>query len=65
MAEPSKTEGTWRTSSYSDDDDQCVEVLLAAPVRVRDSRRADHGELRFATAAWRELGAAMARSALH
>lgn len=63
MAEPSKTEEMWRLSSYSEPDQACVEVLIADPVRVRDSRYEAGGEVRFVASAWGELTAALADSA--
>ncbi|MFD4643172.1 DUF397 domain-containing protein [Lentzea sp. NPDC058436] len=45
----------WRKSSYSDatEEGECVEVAFSRDVRVRDSKNADAGTLRFSAPAWR------------
>ncbi|MEU9863893.1 DUF397 domain-containing protein [Streptomyces sp. NPDC047971] len=48
------TEPIWRKSTYSGNNDNCVEVADNAPriVRVRDSKDHAQGELAVAPAAW-------------
>lgn len=43
----------WRKSSYSNWNNQCVEVTQAgATIAVRDSKNPDGGHLTFTTAEW-------------
>jgi Domain of unknown function (DUF397) len=51
------TELTWRKSSYSGGQGNCVEAASRSDmIMVRDSKQADTGPaLRFSPAAWREL----------
>jgi hypothetical protein len=43
----------WRKSSYSNWNNQCVEVAQAgATIAVRDSKNPDAGHLTFTTAEW-------------
>jgi hypothetical protein len=44
----------WRKSSYTAKD-ECVEVLLAEPVGVRDTKARHLGELTVSRAAWTAL----------
>lgn len=48
------SEATWRTSSYSGGNNECVEVACGPlpTVPVRDSKRADGSVLRFSPASW-------------
>ncbi|WP_329116754.1 DUF397 domain-containing protein [Streptomyces sp. NBC_01353] len=48
------TESIWRKSTYSGDNDNCVEVAHEAPsiVRVRDTKDHTQGELTATPAAW-------------
>ncbi|MEU7787640.1 DUF397 domain-containing protein [Amycolatopsis sp. NPDC049159] len=52
MTVPEGDEGRWRTSSYSKEGQDCVEVDMDRPevptVGVRDSKDPEGGELRFA-----------------
>ncbi|MGJ7908872.1 DUF397 domain-containing protein [Actinopolyspora sp. H202] len=44
---------TWRTSSYTSNGANCVEVGLGGDaVAVRDSKAPEHGALRFTEARW-------------
>ncbi|MEV7045430.1 DUF397 domain-containing protein [Amycolatopsis sp. NPDC051061] len=43
---------TWRKSSYSANEAECVEVLLAKTVGVRDTKARHLGELAVSRAAW-------------
>ena len=46
----------WRTSSYSGDKNNCVELAsLAAEVAVRDSKDPEGGALLLSRAAWRKV----------
>ncbi|HEY3467503.1 MAG TPA: DUF397 domain-containing protein [Amycolatopsis sp.] len=45
---------TWRTSSYTAKD-ECVEVLLADSVGVRDTKARHLGQLTVSRAAWAAL----------
>ena len=45
----------WRKSSYSDGQANCVEVMVAGLVAVRDSRSPDEARLIFALDAWRRF----------
>jgi hypothetical protein len=45
----------WRTSSYSGQGQDCVEVRLGPDVGVRDTKNRAGGELDVAPAAWRSL----------
>ncbi|MGH3434848.1 MAG: DUF397 domain-containing protein [Sciscionella sp.] len=45
---------TWRKSSYSTDQSNCVEVALSRPsVGVRDSKKPEAGQLAIPARAWR------------
>ncbi len=56
MTTPSHPEQSWRKSSYSGGNGNCVEVALARHrVAVRDSKDPDGGHLRLSTASWRAL----------
>ena len=56
MSVPAETDRNWRTSSYSGQDNQCVEVALDAPtVGVRDSKARTDGELDLPAPAWAAL----------
>lgn len=47
------SDATWRTSSYSGDTGNCVQVAVTAPaVGVRDSKRPRAGILAFPAPAW-------------
>ncbi|MFE3071994.1 DUF397 domain-containing protein [Streptomyces sp. NPDC059247] len=48
------TEPNWHKSTYSGNDDNCVEVADSTPgsVRVRDTKDHAKGELTAAPAAW-------------
>ena len=46
---------TWRKSSYSGAEAECVEVLLAATVGVRDTKARHLGQLTVSRAAWTAL----------
>ncbi|MFI0775253.1 DUF397 domain-containing protein [Streptomyces sp. NPDC021212] len=54
---------TFRKSSYSDPERECVEVAtnIPAAVAIRDSKNPDGPILRFTTAAWAAFQAAVAR----
>jgi hypothetical protein len=44
---------TWRTSSYSGENGNCVEVALnTAPVQVRDTKDRDGGTHTFSRSTW-------------
>jgi hypothetical protein len=43
---------TWRKSSYSTDQANCVEVRLGQVVGVRDSKDPESGVLAFSAGAW-------------
>ncbi|MEV5592564.1 DUF397 domain-containing protein [Streptomyces sp. NPDC052496] len=47
---------TWRKSTYSGGQDECLEIAdglpTGSPVSVRDSKRPDGPHLRFSTLAW-------------
>ncbi|WP_410673235.1 DUF397 domain-containing protein [Amycolatopsis sp. cmx-4-68] len=51
--------GTWRKSSYTAAE-ECVEVLLADPVGVRDTKARQLGRLTVSRAAWTALCAEIA-----
>ncbi|MEV6623954.1 DUF397 domain-containing protein [Amycolatopsis sp. NPDC051106] len=46
---------TWRKSSYSANEAECVEVSLSAAVGVRDTKARHLGELTVSRAAWTAL----------
>jgi hypothetical protein len=43
---------TWRKSSYSGVQSECVEVKLDRSVGIRDTKARQHGELTVSRAAW-------------
>ena len=45
----------WRKSSYSDGQANCVEVMTAGVVAIRDSKSPDGTRLTFAADAWRRF----------
>lgn len=52
---------TWRKSSYSDNDNNCVEIALdPTRVGVRDTKDRDGGQLAVTGGAWRALLATIA-----
>jgi len=56
MSVPNGTDRNWRISTYSGQDNQCVEVALDMPVvGVRDSKARTFGELDVAPASWTAL----------
>lgn len=67
VAECSKTEGaaagTWRRSSYSYPENDCVEVRGAAGIQVRDSRGPAHHMLELPRSAWADAVRTWSRSA--
>ena len=56
------TERTWRTSSFSGSQANCVEVAAADRVLVRDTKNKSGAVLRFTPAAWRQFAAQVKRS---
>lgn len=47
---------TWRKSSYSGGQTNCVEIALAPEAaRLRDTKAREHGHLELPTEAWRSL----------
>lgn len=53
MSVPKGTDRNWRTSSYSGNTGQCVEVALdTLTVGVRDTKARTSGELDVPTASW-------------
>jgi len=46
---------TWRKSSYSASQSECVEVALAPAVGVRDTKDREGGELAIPATAWAEF----------
>jgi hypothetical protein len=56
------TERTWRTSSFSGSQANCVEVAAADRVLVRDTKNKSGAVLRFTPAAWRRFAAQLKRS---
>lgn len=56
MSVPRRTDRKWRTSSYSGNNSQCVEVALdSQAVSVRDTKARAAGELDVPTASWTAL----------
>ena len=43
---------TWRKSSYSGQEAECVEVALAPVVRIRDTKDRPGGTLEISTRSW-------------
>lgn len=62
MNAPEPTGTTWRTSSYSGSNGNCVQVALGPAVAVRDSKNTTGPTLSFNASAWRAftVGAASA-----
>jgi hypothetical protein len=57
------TEQTWRKSSYSGNENNCVELAVGqASVGVRDSKRPDGPALTFAAESFRTFLAAFTRN---
>lgn len=56
------TERTWRTSSFSGSQANCVEVAAIDRVLVRDTKNKSGAVLRFPPAAWRQFAAQVKRS---
>lgn len=54
--------GVWRTSTFSKEGQDCVEVLLDARVGVRDTKDRAGGELAVPGTAWRALLKDIARA---
>jgi uncharacterized protein DUF397 len=50
--EQALTDARWRTSSYSGNGAQCVEVAVSTTTAVRDSKNPKGGELSFPRASW-------------
>ena len=55
-------ERTWRKSSFSGSQANCVEVAAADRVLVRDTENKSGAVLRFTPAAWRQFAAQVKRS---
>ena len=55
-------ERTWRTSSFSGSEANCVEVAAADRVLVRDTKNKAAAVLRFTPAAWRRFADQVKRS---
>jgi len=56
------TELTWRKSSFSGSEANCVEVAARDRVLVRDTKDKSGAVLRFAPAAWRRFAGQVKRS---
>ncbi len=56
------TELTWRKSSFSGSQANCVEVAARNRVLVRDTKNKSGAVLRFTPAAWRRFGDQVKRS---
>jgi hypothetical protein len=56
------TELTWRKSSFSGSEANCVEVAARDRVLVRDTKNESGAVLRFTPAAWRRFAAQVKRS---
>jgi hypothetical protein len=56
------TERTWRTSSFSGSQANCVEVAADGRVLVRDTKNKSGAVLRFTPAAWRQFAAQVKHS---
>ena len=52
---------TWRKSTYSGQEAECVEVALAPVVRIRDTKDRPGGTLEITTRSWDALLADLAR----
>ena len=52
---------TWRKSSYSGQEAECVEVALAPVVRIRDTKDRPGGMLEIPARSWDALLADLAR----
>jgi hypothetical protein len=48
-------EGTWRTSSYTGTNGNCVEVASDGGVMVRDTKDRSGGTIEFTAEAWAEF----------
>jgi hypothetical protein len=55
-------ERTWRKSSFSGSEANCVEVAAADRVLVRDTKNKSGAVLRFTPAAWHRFAAQVKRS---
>ena len=56
------TEPTWRKSSFSGSQANCVELAASGRVLVRDTKNYSGPVLRFTPAAWRTFAAQVKRS---
>jgi hypothetical protein len=56
------TERTWRTSSFSGSQANCVGVAVADRVLVHDTKNKSGAVLRFTPAAWRQFADQVKRS---
>jgi hypothetical protein len=56
------TELTWRKSSFSGSEANCVEVAARDRVLVRDTKNESGATLRFTPAAWRRFADQVKRS---
>jgi hypothetical protein len=56
------TELTWRKSSFSGSQANCVEVSASGRVLVRDTKNESGAVLRFTPAAWRRFAGQVKRS---
>lgn len=56
MSVPERSALAWRKSSYSDEEEDCVEVAhTSGAALVRDSKNVQAGSLRFSRPAWHTL----------
>ena len=56
------TEPTWRKSSFSGSEANCVEIAASDRVLVRDTKNNSGAVLRFTPAAWRRFADQVKRS---
>lgn len=57
-----QSQTTWRTSSYSEGGDNCVEVAPNVPLlHIRDSKARERGQVAVRAAAWNKLVDALKR----